>query len=235
MQDKILVVEDSIEFQKTIEMALGFKYKVECVDSLSLARNKVQKGNYSLILLDIMLPDGMGFDFCKEIQENAELSTIPVIFLTAKDSFSDKMIGFSLGADDYVTKPFDPAELLLRVDSRITKAQKKKYMTENIHRGPLRLEVPSMAAFLKKRTDDESRLDMTPIEFKILLKLVQNNEQVLSRQQLMDSVWGHEVYVEDRSIDKHISALRKKLNPFGDMIKTVSGVGYMFEPRTYEH
>jgi two-component system phosphate regulon response regulator PhoB len=227
MQEKILLIEDAVDFQKLIEQTLNFKYKIDIAGSLAEARERLARNTYSLILLDVTLPDGLGFDFCRELQATNEHAMTPLIFLTGRTTISDKMIGLSAGAEDYLTKPFDPAELLLRVDHRITKSEKRKYHSENIQRGPLRLDLNSMAVYVAK-DQNEVRLDLTPIEFKLLLKLAQNTHRVLSRQQLIDGVWGQGVYIEDRSIDKHISAIRKKLDSYGNSIKTVSGLGYEF-------
>ncbi len=228
MQTRILLVEDSLEFQKIIESTMGFKYKVDVAGSLEEAKSKLQNAEYGLILLDVMLPDGTAFDLVRDIRDSLEISHTPIIFMTAKNSISDKFTGFSLGADDYVTKPFDATELMLRVDSQIVKSQKRKYHSENIQCGPFRLEVMNMSIFLETE-GSERQISVTPIEFKLLLKLIQNNQKVLSRQQLLDGVWGNGVYIEDRSIDKHISAIRKKIHPFGEYIKTMSGVGYKFQ------
>lgn len=227
MHSKILLVEDSLEFQKMIESTMGFKYKIDCAASLEEAKAKIHSGDYALILLDVVLPDGTAFDLIRDIRDYLELSHTPIIFLTAKNSISDKFTGFSLGADDYVTKPFDTTELMLRVDSLILKSLKRKYHSENIQCGPIRLEVLNMSIFIDEN-GTERQINVTPIEFKLLLKLIQNNHKVLSRQQLLDSVWGNGVFIEDRSIDKHISAIRKKIHPYGEHIKTMSGVGYKF-------
>jgi len=229
MQNKILLVEDSLDYQKMVRSALGFKYQLDFATSLDQAKKKVHSGDYDLMILDVLLPDGTGFDFYSEMQAELEAKQIPVIFLTGKSDISDKMMGFSLGADDYLTKPFDPPELLIRVDSRISKNQKRKHQAENLKKGPLRFEVANFSLYLNSKDAEEKRIDMTPIEFKILLRLAQNSNKVLSRQQLLDGVWGHEVYIEDRCIDKHICSIRKKINPYGNHIKTVSGVGYEFQ------
>lgn len=228
MHNKILLIEDSQEFQMIIEKIMGFKYRIEYANSLEEARSKIIAENYALILLDVMLPDGMGFDLCRELREHLEFSGTPVIFLTAKTSISDKYTGFSLGAHDYVTKPFDSTELLLRVDSTILKSQRTRYYSENIVRGPLRLQVQSMSVRVEV-DKEEKQIPVTPIEFKLLLKLVQNKDVVLSRQQLLDAVWGQNVYIDDRTVDKHICTIRKKIQPYGDSIKTVSGMGYKFQ------
>jgi DNA-binding response OmpR family regulator len=228
MKEKILLVEDSLEFQKLVEASLGHRYTLVPVGSIQEARRTLaQSAEVALILLDVMLPDGSGFEFGGELQVHSEMSAIPLIFLTAKNSMTDKMVGFSLGADDYVTKPFDKFELLMRVDSKIAKSKKQRFQAENIQKGPIRMDTANMSAFIKVE-GVEQRVEVTPIEFKLLLKLTQNSHKVLSRQALMESVWGNSVFIEDRSIDKHICSIRRKINPFGELIRTVSGVGYEF-------
>jgi DNA-binding response OmpR family regulator len=228
VQNHVLLVEDSPEYQLIIEKAMSFKYKLDVANSLAEARTKIANRNYALILLDVMLPDGDGFDLFRELREQLELTNTPVVFLTAKTSITDKYAGFSLGADDYITKPFDTTELLLRVDWRIVKSQRNKYLSENIKRGALHLEVQNMCVYLEG-DGTKRQVAMTPIEFKLLLKLVQNDQIVFSRQQLLDSVWTQDVFIEDRSIDKHISSIRKKIRPYDEYIKTVSGIGYKFQ------
>jgi DNA-binding response OmpR family regulator len=228
MQNKILVIEDQIEFQKLIEVSLGYKYLIDVAENVSVARNKLKLQEYHLILLDVILPDGSGFDFCREIQADASLKDIPIIFLTSKTSTSDKVFGFSIGVDDYIDKPFDPAELLARVDIRILKAEKRKQNIDSVKKGSLRFEVSGLRLYVEENSF-EKQVDVTPIEFKILLKLAQNTNRIFSRQQILDSVWGTNVYIDDRSIDKHISAIRKKIDPYQKYIKTVSGVGYEFK------
>ncbi len=228
MQSRILLIEDSIESQLIVQRALGFKYQVETASSVEEARIKINSRSYALILMDVMLPDGQGFDLCREVRDQLESTSTPVVFLTGKNSISDKYAGFSLGADDYVTKPFDTAELLIRVDSLILRAQRRRYFSENITKGPIRLEVQNMSVFLNV-DGEERQISMTPIEFKLLLKFVQSHQIVLTRQQLLDSIWGNDVFIEDRSIDKHICTIRKKIQPYDHSIKTVSGVGYKFQ------
>lgn len=227
MENKILAVEDLPEYQKLIQVCLGYKYQLDVVDSIGSARQKLKTGHFELILLDVLLPDGSGFDFCREIQSESNFQNTPIIFLTAKNSISDKVLGISIGVDDYMVKPFDSAELAARVDLRIMKSKKKKNTVENFRKGPLRFEISGLRLYLEA-SNEEKKVDMTPIEFKILLKLAQNTNRVFSRQQIMDSVWGSDVFIDDRSIDKHISTIRKKIEPYQKYIKTVSGIGYEF-------
>ena len=228
MENKILVVEDQAEYHKLIQMALTYKYKIDIATTLAEARTHLQSNAYALILLDVLLPDGSGLDLCREIHMDQKHLDTPIIFLTAKNSTSDKVLGLSIGVDDYIVKPFDPSELAARIDLRILKSTKKKKESENFIAGPLRFELTGFRLYIKD-SDLEKKVDITPIEFKILLKLAQNNSHVFSRQQILDNIWGHDVYIDDRSIDRHISSIRKKINPYQNAIKTVSGIGYEFK------
>lgn len=228
MDNRILVVEDALEYHKLIQVSLGYKYQIDYASTIQQARQFIVNNVYQLILLDVMLPDGTGFDLCSQIRAEAKNQDVPIIFLTAKNSTSDKVLGFSIGADDYVIKPFDTAELMARVDLRILKSLKKKHFEENFKKGPLRFDLSGLRLYI----DDlqvEKKVEVTPIEFKILLKLAQNTNCVFSRQQILDSVWGVNVFIDDRSIDKHISSIRKKIEPHQKFIKTVSGIGYEFK------
>ena len=228
MDNKILLVEDLVEFQNLVKISLGYKYQVDVADTIRTAKLKLKSNTYSLLLLDVLLPDGSGMDLCREIQSDPQYQNIPIVFLTSKDSISDKVLGFSIGVDDYIVKPFDPAELSARVDVRIMKSLIKKQAIENFKKGPFRFELSGLRLFIEN-SNEEKKVEITPIEFKILLKLAQNTNRVFSRQQILDSVWGHDVYIDDRSIDRHISAIRKKIEPHQKSINTVSGIGYEFK------
>lgn len=228
MDNRILVVEDALEYHKLIQVSLGYKYQIDYAATIQEARQFIANNVYQLILLDVMLPDGTGFELCSEIRAEAKNQDVPIIFLTAKNSTSDKVLGFSIGADDYVIKPFDTAELMARVDLRILKSLKKKHFEENFKKGPLRFDLSGLRLYIDD-LQNEKKVEVTPIEFKILLKLAQNTNRVFSRQQILDSVWGVNVFIDDRSIDKHISSIRKKIEPHQKFIKTVSGIGYEFK------
>ncbi len=228
MDNKILVVEDLEEYRSLIQMSLGYKYQIDFADSVASARDNLMGNTYALIMLDLLLPDGSGLDLCREIQSASRHTETPIIFLTAKNAVSDKVVGISMGIDDYIVKPFDPSELVARVDLRILKSVKKKQSEENFKKGPFRFELNGFRLFIKNSIV-EKKIDVTPLEFKILLKLAQNNNRVFSRQQILDSIWGNDIYIDDRSIDRHISSIRKKIEPYQKLIKTVSGIGYEFK------
>lgn len=232
MMPKLLVVEDSKEFQLMVKSALGRGMQVEVCATLAEARKKISSESYDLVLLDIALPDGTGFDFCSELQGNEKTMKLPIIFLTGRTATTDKVLGLTLGADDYVTKPFDPTELKARVESRLRKSTAKTQEESTIERGPLRMNLPNYTATMIVE-GRETKLDLTPIEYKILYRLAKNPGHILTRQQLIDNVWGVGAYIEDRSVDKHISSLRKKLGEYSNYVRTVSGLGYQFvtDPR----
>lgn len=227
MMPKLLVVEDSPEFQLMIKSALGRGLQLEVCSSLNEARQKVHSDSFDLILLDVVLPDGSGFEFCSELQNGERTQSVPVIFLSGQQTVKDKVLGLTLGAEDYVTKPFDPTELKARVDSKLRKNQIKAQDETTIERGPLKMNLPNYSAIMSVSGKD-TKLDLTPIEYKILYRLAKNPGYILTRQQLIDAVWGVGAYIEDRSVDKHISSLRKKLGDFSNHIRTVSGLGYQF-------
>lgn len=232
MVPKVLVVEDSQEFQIMIKSALSRGLNLDICSTLNEARKKIQNEQFDLILLDVTLPDGSGFEFCSELQNQEKTHRVPVIFLSGRSSPTDKVLGLTLGADDYVTKPFDPTELKARVDNKLRKQQVKTQDETLLERGPLKMNLPTYTATMIIE-GKESKLDLTPIEYKILYRLAKNPGHTLSRQQLIDSVWGVGAYIEDRSVDKHISSLRRKLGDFSNHVRTVSGLGYQFviEPK----
>ncbi len=232
MMPKILVVEDSQEFQLMIKSALGRGLHIEVCGTLADARQKISNEVFDLILLDVALPDGSGFEFCTELQAQEKTQKVPVIFLSGRNATTDKVLGLTLGAEDYVTKPFDPTELKARIDSKLRKGSMKTQDETTIERGPLKMHLPNYTAIMTIN-GKETKLDLTPIEYKILYRLAKNPGHILTRQQLIDNVWGVGAYIEDRSVDKHISSLRRKLGDFSNHIRTVSGLGYQYviDPR----
>lgn len=222
---KILSIEDSQEFQMLIYASLSQMCTVVKANSIAEARAKLADGSeYALILLDVGLPDGDGFTLCTEIKNNPKHANVPIFFLTGKSETINKVMAFNLGAEDYVVKPFDPLELRVRVEARVKKSQTQ---TQNKVIGGIRID------FLRNTVEIEESgrwnlLDLTTTEYKILSYLVQNSDAVLTRNQIIDYVWGNGVYILDRNVDSHISSLRKKLNDQAIHIKAVHGLGYKF-------
>ncbi len=226
MNKNILVIEDEPDIRKNLEYNLGREgFIVSSVASLHDAEQKLQNNNdFSLILLDLMLPDGSGLDLCKKTKANPETETIPIIILTAKDDEVDKVVGFELGADDYVTKPFSVRELILRIKAILKRGQKKEDVLEVGRQfGDLSIDVESHEVQV-----NNDQVDLTALEFRLLRQLVDRRGRVQSRDQLLSDVWGYSSEVTTRTVDTHIKRLREKLGPMGKYVQTIRGVGYKF-------
>ncbi len=177
-----------------------------------------------LILLDLMLPDADGLEICKYLRRKEELATVPIIMLTAKGEETDKILGLELGADDYVTKPFSPKELVARI-----KAVLRRHDTE---RSPQKIIIGNMLRLFPEKHEayvEGQRIDLTSTEFKILKLLAQKKGWVFTRDQILDYLWGQEKAVLDRTVDVHIKHLREKLGKAAGLIKNIRGVGYKLE------
>tara|TARA_B100000989_G_scaffold174325_1_gene130702 strand:- start:308 stop:838 length:531 start_codon:yes stop_codon:yes gene_type:complete len=171
-----------------------------------------------------MLPDGSGLDLCKKIKGNPETESIPIIILTAKDDEVDRVVGFELGADDYVTKPFSVRELILRVKAILKRGVKKSDVVEVERQfGDLKIDVDSHEVHV-----DSSLIELTALEFRLLRELVDKRGRVQSRDSLLSEVWGYSSDVTTRTVDTHIKRLREKLGSMGKYVQTIRGVGYKF-------
>ena len=171
-----------------------------------------------------MLPDGSGLDLCKNLKADSKTETIPVIILTAKDDEVDKVVGFEIGADDYVTKPFSVRELILRVKAVLKRGEKKKDIVEVERQfGDLTIDIDSHEVYV-----DKNKIDLTALEFRLLNQLVDRRGRVQSRDQLLSDVWGYSAEVTTRTVDTHIKRLREKLGPMAKYVQTIRGVGYKF-------
>ena len=225
MLQKILLIEDEPDIRKTLEYNISREgYDVVSAPSLSEGRNHLNSGSFSLILLDLMLPDGSGLDLCREIKSDKEKVATPIIILTAKDDEVDKVVGFELGADDYVTKPFSVRELILRIKAVLKRGERKQENLEVQRQfGELLIDVDSHEVFV----NDQS-ITLTALEFKLLRQLVDRRGRVQSRDQLLSDVWGYSADVTTRTVDTHIKRLREKLGSMGKYVQTIRGVGYKF-------
>ncbi len=222
----ILVIEDEPDIRKNLEYNLSREgFSVSSVGSLKDGFKSLDSNTYSLILLDLMLPDGSGLDLCKKIKSNSHLEAIPIIILTAKDDEVDKVVGFELGADDYVTKPFSVRELILRIKAVLKRGQKDSKEIVEVERqfGDLRIDIESHEVHV-----DSNPIELTALEFRLLNELVDKRGRVQSRDQLLSEVWGYNAEVTTRTVDTHIKRLREKLGPMGKYVQTIRGVGYKF-------
>ena len=225
MSQKILIIEDEPDIRKTLEYNISREgYKVVSASSLSEGKEQINSSDFSLILLDLMLPDGSGLDLCREIKSDKDKSSTPIIILTAKDDEVDKVVGFELGADDYVTKPFSVRELILRIKAILKRGESKKETLEVQRQfGELSMDIDSHEVFV-----NSEQIILTALEFRLLRQLVDRRGRVQSREQLLSDVWGYSAEVTTRTVDTHIKRLREKLGTMGKYVKTIRGVGYKF-------
>ena len=225
MSNKILIIEYEPDIRKTLEYNISREgYKVVCASSLSEGKEQINSSDFSLILLDLMLPDGSGLDLCREIKSDKDKSSTPIIILTAKDDEVDKVVGFELGADDYVTKPFSVRELILRIKAVLKRgAEKNETLEVQRQFGELIMDIDSHEVFV-----NNEQIILTALEFRLLRQLVDRRGRVQSRDQLLSDVWGYSSEVSTRTVDTHIKRLREKLGTMGKYVQTIRGVGYKF-------
>lgn len=223
MKRHILVVEDEPDLADLVGYNLeqaGFEVTVANTgaSALSVVRGKP----LDLVVLDLMLPDITGIDVCRQIRANTATAQLPVIVLTAKGEESDRVAGFEAGADDYVTKPFSPRELLLRVNAVLRRSgQSEMPPADSLVFGVLTIDVPRHEVIV-----EGERVDVTPLEFKLLYDLAIRRGRVQSRDDLLNRVWDYATGVESRTVDTHVKRLRVKLGKASDYVETVRGVGY---------
>ena len=218
----IYIVEDEPDIRETLAYNLSQEgFKVSEFSDAESCLNKIQKKKPDLLLLDLMLPGMSGLDLCKEIRTDINLKNLAIIMLTAKGEEVDRIIGFELGADDYVTKPFSVRELILRVKVILKKQTESVESDESIEFGPIKLNLDAHEVLIN---NDE--IALTALEFKLLKHLIKRRGRVQTRDQLLGDVWGYSSEVTTRTVDTHIKRLREKLGTVGDYIQTIRGVGY---------
>ena len=225
--NRLLIVEDSVEYQRLLEMTLRSGFILTFASTVKGAIELLNANDYELVVLDIMLPDGDGYAVCSAMQKSERLKRVPVIFLTAKNLLSDKLLGFTLGADDYLTKPFEPLELRVRIETKLKRQAETRQEAEILRKANLTLDMSLQRAFVHEGAHLRD-LDLTSKEFKLLCFLVRSEGRILNRDDLLSRVWGDEINVSDRTVDTHISKVRKKLGDKADYIKAVYGSGYYF-------
>ncbi|MCF7355612.1 MULTISPECIES: phosphate regulon transcriptional regulator PhoB [unclassified Vibrio] len=228
MSRRILVVEDEAPIREMLCFVLEQKgYQPVEAEDYDTAINKLCEPYPDLILLDWMLPGGSGINFIKHLKREELTRNIPVVMLTARGEEEDKVRGLEVGADDYITKPFSPKELVARLKAVIRRVTPTA-VEDVIDVQGLKLDPVS-----HRVTANDSPLDMGPTEFKMLHFFMTHQERVYSREQLLNNVWGTNVYVEDRTVDVHIRRLRKALEQEGHdkLVQTVRGAGYRFSTR----
>lgn len=226
MRKRILLVEDARGLLMTLTDRLASEgYAVETAVDAATGLERAATEAFDLILLDVMLPQGSGFDVCRDLR-GRNLQT-PIIMLTARGQMVDKIVGLKLGADDYVTKPFEMAELLARIEALLRRAPMDNTLSPEIHRfGEIRVD------FRRAEVDCAGRkVELSAREFKLLRYFIEHRGATLSRDQLLNEVWGYDAMPSTRTVDVHIAWLRRKLEPnprHPQFILTIHGLGYKF-------
>ncbi len=224
MGHNVFIVEDEPDLRDTLKYNLeneGFSVKAfsNGEDFLS----SVDKNKPSLVILDLMLPGISGLDVCRELRSNGNYDGIGIVMLTAKSEEIDRIVGFELGADDYVTKPFSVRELILRVKVILKKRTDDGANEKILEFGPILMNLDAHEVSI-----DGNVVNLTALEFKLLKHLLKRKGRVQTRDQLLGDVWGYSSEVTTRTVDTHIKRLREKLGEPGDLIQTIRGVGYRF-------
>jgi two-component system alkaline phosphatase synthesis response regulator PhoP len=226
MKEKILIVDDEKDIIKMLEYNLkkeGFRTVSACDGEEAL--DLVKEEHPDIIILDLMLPGIDGLEVCKILKKELKTSLIPIIMLTAKSQETDKIVGLELGADDYVTKPFSPRELIARIKAVLRRMKEKEKLPEILHIGDLTIDFSKITASVKNKP-----VELTAKEFELLKTLIQVKGRVLSRDYLLENIWGFDkaMEIETRTVDVHIRTLRRKIKSEAQRIVTVKNYGYRF-------
>ncbi|HEY6561259.1 MAG TPA: response regulator [Polyangiaceae bacterium] len=221
---RILVIED----EDDIREVLAYNLRQAGFDVLLAARGydglrSAREAEPDLVLLDLMLPDLPGTEICRTIKQDPATRNIAVVMLTARGNELDRVVGFEVGADDYVTKPFSVRELVLRVRAVLRRRQKPRHIAQPVEFGCLRIDREAHRVWVALEL-----VELTSLEFRLLLTLFDRKNRVQSRSTLLDDVWGADTKISARTVDAHVKRLREKLGEARDFIETVRGVGYRF-------
>lgn len=221
-KERILIVEDEKNIAKLIRYNLE-KSGYDCMQAKSGedALEILGKHHIDLVILDIMLPGMDGLEICRRIKQDDKLKNISVVMATAKGEEVDRIVGFELGADDYIVKPFSPRELVLRVKAILKRSRKEESKKELLTIENIAVDIPKHMVTVK-----DKEIELTKMEFNLLVTLIERRGRVQTRDSLLSDVWGIDSMVDTRTVDTHIKRLREKLGRAGDIIETVRGIGY---------
>lgn len=227
--EKILVIDDNKDYQFLIQSCLSPEYKIVIADTGKQGVQLAKEHKPDLILLDISLGEIDGFEVCHLLKGQKETASTPVIFLSSRGDAHSKVMGFDLGADDYIQKPFEADELKARIKVRIKQNAARKDGSPSFELQGLRIDFLGHRVYIQ-----DKEVAFSALEFKLLSFFVRNPDRVLSREKILNNVWGVDTFVTDRVVDSHIRSIRKKLGPFKDHIESIYGEGYRFNPGSQE-
>ncbi len=220
----IAVVDDEPDILELLRLGLSRAgFRVAAFPDAGSFWKSLEKETPALVLLDLMLPDADGVEVCRSLRRREGGTALPIIMLTARGTEADKVLGLEIGADDYVTKPFSMKELVARIHA-VLRRPDRDGETKTIEFGPLRIDIEKHEVLVEGRP-----VELTATEFRILQLLASRRGRVLTRDQILDVLWGHEKIVVDRTIDVHIRNLREKLGPAAGLVKNIRGIGYKVE------
>ncbi len=224
---QILIVDDEMQIRELVKKYAQFEgYEVsEACNGLE-ALTKVSEKKPDIIIMDVMMPELDGYSAVKEIRKTSQ---IPIIMLSARGEEYDKLYGFDLGIDDYVTKPFSPKELMMRINAVLMRYHSQESLKEEpkiLSFGSLKIDLSAHIVYV-----DDAKIDLTNKEYELLLYLVNNANVAVTREQLLEKVWGYGYYGDDRTLDTHMKSLRKKIGKYSNNIITIRRVGYRFETK----
>jgi two-component system, OmpR family, phosphate regulon response regulator PhoB len=225
MHERVLIVEDEVDLAATLEYNLtreGFHVTVAHDGAAGLAAAGADPGP-EVVILDLMLPDLPGTEVCRRLREQERTRELPILMCTAKDAEIDRVVGFEVGADDYVVKPYSVRELTLRVRALLRRSHRVETDADSLRFGRLRIDREAHRAWI-----DDTEITLTALEFRLLFTFLSRKGRVQSREALLSEVWGIEAEVTTRTVDTHVKRLREKLGEVGDYVETLRGVGYRF-------
>lgn len=222
---RVLVVDDEVNIRNVIKEYAEFEgYDIDEASDGMEAISKCKEQDYDIIIMDVMMPKLDGFSSIKEIKK---IKDIPVIMLSARGEEYDKLFGFEIGVDDYVVKPFSPKELMARINAVITRT--KANTNSNVNKEKYTFEGLEIDMLGRNVYVDGVKKDLTPKEYELLQYFILNKNIALSREKILNEVWGYDFFGEDRTVDTHVKMLRNNLGKYRDKIVTVRGMGYKFE------
>ncbi|MBL8625524.1 MAG: response regulator transcription factor [Myxococcales bacterium] len=225
MHGRVLIVEDEVDLAATLEYSLtreGYQVTVAHSGQAALAAALADPGP-DVVVLDLMLPDIPGTEVCRRLREHERTRELPIVMCTAKDTEIDRVVGFEVGADDYVVKPFSVRELALRVRAMLRRSHRTEAESEILRFGRLKVDREAHRVWI-----DDAEVTLTALEFRLLYTFLSRKGRVQSREALLSDVWGIDAEVTTRTVDTHVKRLREKLGEVGDYIETLRGVGYRF-------